>query len=1000
MKVISAALSICLSLSCLSQINDLKRASDAGQRKVLGDGPDRRKRMDFTQFVNPFVGTGGHGHTYPGPVLPFGMIQLGPDTRYNGWDGCSGYHYSDSVIYGFSHTHLSGTGVEDLCDLLIVPQQGKCITVPGYLNKKGYGSRFSHKDEVAKPGYYAVKLVKDNIDVRLSASERAGIHEYTFHKKKGKKYILIDLDHRDKLLAADIKVLDNKSVNGHRRSDSWAKKQEFYFHLECNIPFLKAELKGKNKLVLSFPATTEKILVKVGISAVDSEGAKKNLFEEIPNFDLDEIRGLAREKWNTELGKIHFSSGNEEVMANFYTSLYHSYICPSLFSDVDGRYRGNDGQIHQSLTNKRYTTFSIWDTYRAAHPLFTITQQKRTLDFIESFLGIYRETGELPIWELWGNETDCMIGYHATSVINDAYQKGITDFDHKLALEAMLKSAQKNELGKMIYANQEFLSSHLEPESVSKNLEYAYDDWNISRFAIALQRQDIAEEYRKRSFNYLNLYNPESKFMQPRRSGIWVPGFVPSEVNFNFTEANSWQYSLYVPQDISGLRYLLGGKDSLATWLDRLFTATSKLDGRQQADITGLIGQYAHGNEPSHHMAYLYNYTNEPYKTQEKVDRILKEMYHNAPDGLSGNEDCGQMSAWYVFSALGFYPVCPGSTTYQFGRPLHDFAGIYLENGNTLYVRAGNNSPENKYIQRITLNGEMYRKNYIDHSDIMQGGELVFEMGATPNPDLRNYASDISDKTTIPFEFDIIPVPYFTAKSEIFTDSITTEIRSLNFPDTEIKYTIDGTEPSWRSRTYSSALTFHQTTTLKAKAFRKKPGLNPALIENEKQAVSCTFQKIDKNTTLKLNSTYDNQYSAGGANALIDGLRGGEDFRSGAWQGYQGIDVSGELVFEKPRQLNQLVFSCLQDIKSWIFMPTEIQVSYSLDGKTFVDLKTQHFDLSEKDFGQFIRTLSFDFGNQQVKQVRFVVKNRGVCPKGHLGEGEKSWLFLDEIEIK
>jgi predicted alpha-1,2-mannosidase len=365
----------------------------------------------------------------------------------------------------------------------------------------------------------------------------------------------------------------------------------------------------------------------VGISAVDCKGAKNNLFTEIQDFDLDRVAMLTKDKWNVELNKIHLVSQDSTIMTNFYTAQYHAYTTPIIFSDVDGRFRGNDDKIYENQGYERYSIFSIWDTYRSAHPLYTLSQQKRTNDFIQSFLGIYKETNELPVWELWGNETDCMIGYHATSIILDAYRKGIKKYDAKLALEAMLVSSQKKELGKQVYAEQEFISSHLEPESVSKNLEYAYDDWTISEFAKEMGDAQNQGTYAKRSLNFINLYHPESKFMQPRRSGIWLNGFNPSEVNFNFTEANSWQYSLATPHAIDLHRTLLGGKDSLASWLDRLFTAESKLDGRQQADITGLIGQYAHGNEPSHHMAYLYNYTNEPHKTQEKIDQILRTLY-------------------------------------------------------------------------------------------------------------------------------------------------------------------------------------------------------------------------------------------------------------------------------------------------------------------------------------------------------------------------------------
>ncbi|MFO0495489.1 MAG: GH92 family glycosyl hydrolase, partial [Flavobacteriia bacterium] len=504
-------------------------------------------------FVDPFIGTGGHGHTYPGASAPFGMIQLSPDTRHDGWDGCSGYHFSDSVIYGFSHTHLSGVGVPDYCDLLIVPQSGKARTTPGYIDKtNGFGSRFSHLEEKAAPGYYEVKLKDENINVRLTTSERAGIHEYTFLNKEDKKYILIDLDHRDQLLDQSIDFQsDKKTISGYRISNAWATNQHFYFYLNLSAPFVKAkriEKNGQHKLLLTFSASTEKLLIRVGISAVDIEGAKMNVNKEIPDFDFNAVRSSVSRKWNEELGKIDFQSTDKSVMTNFYTALYHTFLQPNLFSDIDGRYRGRDNAIHLITDNiPQYTVFSLWDTYRGTHPLYTIVQQKRTNEFIETFLRQFEQGKDLPVWELAGNETECMIGYHSVSVIADAYVKGLRDFNAKFALEAMKTTSQIDELGKTQFHENGFISSGDEPESVSKTLEYAYDDFCIATMAKSLNQDIDFQKYSKSAFNFLNLYDPSSKFMRARRGGLWYSPFEPSEVNFNYTEANSWQYSLYAP---------------------------------------------------------------------------------------------------------------------------------------------------------------------------------------------------------------------------------------------------------------------------------------------------------------------------------------------------------------------------------------------------------------------------------------------------------------------
>lgn len=1033
MKKITLICAVFITTIVFSQINELRNVQEKRKEYIQRDKPILQKgnsniKPNFSQYVNPFIGTGGHGHTYPGAVAPFGMVQLSPDTRHDGWDGCSGYHYSDSIIYGFSFTHLSGTGVPDLCDILIVPQQGKLKTLPGYTSKNGYGSRFKHADEQATPGKYSVKLLEPNIDVTLVATERAGIQQFVFNNPTGKKYILIDLDHRDEVLDASIETPNKQIVSGFRKSKSWAKNQQIYFYMELSIPYVKKQIISKNnqhKLILEFPESTTLIQLRTGISAVDVRGAQQNVNEEIPTFNLNKAYNQTHQKWNDELGKINFKSPEAEVMINFYTALYHAYLCPTLFTDVDERYLGNDGEIYNAEGKNQYSVFSLWDTYRAAHPLYTITQPQRTEDFITSFLRIYKQTNDLPVWELVGNETDCMIGYHSVSVILDAYRKGIRNFDANLALQAMIATSTHDELGKKQYASNGFLGTNIEAESVSKTLEYAYDDWCIAEFAKEIGNEQVYKEYLNRSYNFLNVFDPSTKFMRARRGGQWFTPFQPAEVNFNYTEANSWQYSLAAPQHIPTLRHILGGKDSLQSWLDRLFTTESKLEGRHQVDITGLIGQYAHGNEPSHHIAYLYNYTNQPFKTQEKVDQILREMYHNSPDGLSGNEDCGQMSAWYALSAMGIYPVCPGSPNYTFGRPLQTSATIEIENGNTFTIRTENNSIENKYIDSITLDGKVYDKLYIDQKLIIRGGELVFFMTNKPNPLLNQLKRDVPDESIVPI--DVIPVPFFTESRRTFTDSISTEIKIIQpgVRDPKIKlleyfitYTTDGSEPTFHSPRYTKPLYFSETTTLKAQSFVKY-SLNDTINQSnilygvvidgviyiqssQKQAVSTTFLKSPNTISLQLESIYANQYAAGGENTLIDGIRSSSsDFRSGDWQGYEGVDAKGKIYFDSAKTVSKITVSCLQDERSWIFFPTEILVLISTDGINFSPAGKMKNTIPPNKKGNLKHEFEVSIdASTDVKAIQFVAVNRKTCPDGHISAGEKSWIFLDEVIVE
>ena len=959
---------------------------------------------NYCQYVNPFIGTGGHGHTYPGASAPFGMIQVSPDTRKDDWDGCSGYHYSDSIIYGFSQTHLSGTGVPDYCDLLVVPQSGKAKVFSKLENPtNGYGSRFSHEDEKASPGYYEVLLKEDKIKVRLTAGKRCGLHEYTFLNKKGKRFILLDLDPRDKVLSANFNVLSKNQISGSRISEGWAKEQHFYFFIETSKSFIKAKkiyTKGKHKLLLVFPKKTEKVLLKIGISAVDENGAKTNLSEldfleknkNRPNDFFRDLKDSTEKMWNEELGKINIKTQDESKKEIFYSALYHSFLAPNLFSDADGRYRGRDNQIHITENGKnQYTVFSLWDTYRGTHPLFTLVQQKRTNDFIQTFLNQYEQGGDLPVWELAGNETECMIGYHSVSVIADAYMKGIRDYNSEKALKAMVATSQFDELGKKQFRSQGFISSNDEPESVSKTLEYAYDDFCIAQMAKELEKDSIYKAYGKSSLNFINLFDPSTKFMRARRGAQWFGPFDPAEVNFNYTEANSWQYSLYAPQHIETFTNLIGGKDSLENWLDRLFTNKTALAGREQADITGLIGQYAHGNEPSHHMAYLYNFTNAPHKTQFYTDKILNELYNNTPDGLSGNEDCGQMSSWFVLSSLGIYPIAPGNTNYQFGRPLFDQSSLTLENGKQIVILVNNNSTINKYIQSIKWNNVPILNYQIDHNELFKGGVLVFEMGPKPieNNKLENqfYSESIAK--------DFVPVPFVTIENRVFDDKIKVALGFNNlFPSDQhfIFYSIDSS--SWE--TYEKPFMIDKS----CRIFLKLQHRGDERRIYHSPVVWCDFIKKDPTVHLKLiNSSYANQYAAAGENSLIDGVRGGNDFRTGDWQGYYGQDIHAEVNFESAKTIEKIGVSCIRDQKSWIFLPSFVEFEISEDGVNFQKLEGISVDkASEID----VNPARFEFSmnlpkSMKLRKIRYHIKNPGVCPEWHLGNGNKTWIFMDEL---
>jgi len=733
-----------------------------------------KQAIDNTIYVNTFIGTGGHGHTFPGATTPYGMVQLSPDTRTLGWDACGSYHYTDSSIIGFSHTHLSGTGISDLGDFLFMPFTGEVKLEPGTPENpdSGYRSRFSHNYEKAVPGYYSVKLLDYDIQAELTATTRAGFHRYTYNKE-GKAGIIIDLAHtiyEDRNPSQEFKIISNTEISGLKKSGGWARDQQIFFHAKFNKPFkcvlykdgkeIDATLAkdAKNlKAVLYFDiAKGEQVLSKVGISSVDYNGAKANLETEIAEWDFDGVKEAAHRAWVAELGKINIEGGSKDQKTIFYSSLYHVAISPNTFIDVDGRYRGMDKKIYKS-DSPIYTVFSLWDTFRAYHPLQTIINPERNNEFIKTLLKKYDEGGVLPKWELVANYTGTMIGYHAVPVIVDAYFKGNRDFDVNKAYEAIVTSTkydttlvdfpdadiQRRLMPKGLFYNEtmSYIPSDLEDESTAKALEYAYNDWCIAQMAKDLGKTADYEKFMARSKKYAQYFDKNTGFMRGKtQAGAWREPFHPRFSNHrkdDYVEGNAFQWTWFVLHDVKGLIDLMGGNEKFTENLDTLFSTNSEILGEDaSSDISGFIGQYAHGNEPSHHITHMYNYVGESWKTQVLTDSIMNSLYFNNPNGLAGNEDCGQMSAWYILNAMGFYSFCPGEPIYSIGRPLFDKVEINLTNGKVFTVIAKNTSRKNLYIQSAKLNGKDLKKAFFEHKDIMNGGVLEFEMGSTENREL------------------------------------------------------------------------------------------------------------------------------------------------------------------------------------------------------------------------------------------------------------------------
>ena len=713
--------------------------------------PDAETECYATEYVNPFIGTDFTGNTYPGAQAPFGMVQLSPDNGLPGWDRISGYFYPDSTIAGFSHTHLSGTGAGDLYDISFMPVALPYKEADAPL---GIHSLFSHDEETASAGYYQVRLKDYDINVELTATERCGIQRYTFPEADAAIFLnLRKAMNWDFTNDTRIEVVDSVTIQGYRFSDGWARDQHIYFRTRFSKPFASVQLDtaavikdGKrigSSAIARFDFHTsagEQILVTTAISGVSMEGAARNLAAEAPADDFDKYLAVTRKNWNEQLSKVEIKSNDIDEKVKFYTALYHSMLAPTIYSDVDGAYYGPDKQAHQADGWTNYSTFSLWDTYRAAHPLYTYIEPQRVNDMVKSFLAFSEQNGRLPVWNFYGSETDMMIGYHAVHVIVDAYLKGIWDFDPKKALAACVATANIDEYrGIGLYKKYGYVpydvTDHYNSEnwSLSKTLEYAYDDYCIARMAEKLGEKQIADEFYKRSRNYKNVYNSQTTFMQPRNNkGAFIENFSPDDYTPHICESNGWQYFWSVQQDVDGLIGLVGGKERFTQKLDSMFTYNPSADEDLPIFSTGMIGQYAHGNEPSHHVIYLFNAIGQPWKTQKYAAEVMHELYKNTPAGLCGNEDCGQMSAWYVFSAMGFYPVDPISGKYEIGTPMYPEMKMHLANGKTFTILAPDVSKENIYIQSVKLDGKPYDKSYITHEQIMNGSIFEFEMGNKP----------------------------------------------------------------------------------------------------------------------------------------------------------------------------------------------------------------------------------------------------------------------------
>ncbi len=899
----------------------------------------------LTSYVNPFVGTDGHGHTFPGAIVPFGQIQPSPDTRLEGWDGCSGYHYSDDTIYGFSHTHLSGTGCEDYGDVLLMPVdelQFRELKLWEPDMRDSYKRHFMHDNETAQAGYYKVTLDENGFPsttVELTADRRVAYHRYTY-REEGYNVFVIDLKHRDVLLDGKISLTDDGLIVGHRHSSAWNPDQHLYFVICANVPFKEVRISSDSTQACVLLSRTKQVELQVAISGVDIQGAVNNL-NAAEYKDFDAARRGADSTWEAALGKLRVEGGTDEQKRCFYTALYHCMTSPYLWSDADGRYRGTDNQIHSVDPGREvYTVFSLWDTYRALHPLLTQIEPERTVDFVYTAMKNFEQGGELPMWELASHETHCMIGYHAVPMLLEAYiylaeaDGTIAGYTPKQLLDAMVATSSRTEAHRA-YGKQGYLSSELDNESVSKTLEYAYDDWCIARMAEIAGDTATARIYWIRCQSWQNIIDSNG-FAHPKRNGGWVTPFNPTEVNNHFTEANSWQYSTYVPHDIDAWVEHIGGKNQAIAFLDSLFEGHNAMSGRDQADVTGLIGMYAHGNEPSHHAAWLYALLGQPEKTEKYVHKILNELYTSKPDGLCGNEDCGQMSAWYVLASLGHYKVCPGSGQWVTTKPLF-----------------------------------------------------------TCHFPLSTFRFPLS---TFPDSLRITPCPIFDDWRQQVTDSRQVSLSLPGYSDAEILYDKNMICPDCEDLFHPYTEPIKVTGRDLGEYVVAKAKVKGRLMS---QTVTQNYSRVQTDMKVTYLTQPAPQYTENGPEGMVDGVFGNSNYRIGGWQGWQG-DMVAVVELEKVKTVKHVGAHCLENMRSWIFFPKSVSVEYSIDGqiwKPYGEVKnTQFAPVHDRQEESVVHCFAVN-GSAQAKYLKITLHNYGILPSWHISAGQQAWIFVDELEI-
>lgn len=984
-------------------------------------------KNNILDYVDPMIGTDGIGHTFPGATTPFGMIQLSPSDDTPEWNWCSGYHYSDDVLKGFAHNHFSGTGLTGMGDILIMPTFGEIKTNPGTKENpdSGYRSRFSHDNEKASPGYYSVLLDDYDINVELTATPRVGLHRYIFNKT-GKQNIILDVTHgvRGNTLNADVEIISDTEIIGHKYThDASCGKRDVYFYAKFSKPFNKAgvtiddeiilsEKKAESKTAKAFISydgeSADTVCIAVALSYVDYEGAKLNYKTEVKGKTFDQLHTDARKMWNEKVSKIVIEGATEEEKTIFYTGMYHSFIAPNIISDVNGNYIV-EGKKYNSPNLTQYSNFSTWDTYRATHPLWTIIDQKANKEFIDVLQSRFTKTKTgLALWEALGFDNYCMIGYPGISVMVEAALKQPNDYDlekiYKYVRETAFRDGGSSpnygsDNGVRYYINYGYVPGEVGC-SVSKTTEYNYYDFSIAQLAKTLDKKNDEELFRKRSIGYRNHFNEEKKYLWPRlSSGEWVEMDTTGwdDLVHNYISGNIWAYSAYTPHDMLGAIELFGGKEKYYKWLDAMISTPLNMKGEQHVDIAGFIGKYSHGDEPGHQIPYLYNFAAKPWKTQELVRRVMTEMHSHNPDGLVNNEDCGQMSSWYIFSALGFYPVAPSDLNYYFGSPLFPKSTINLENGKTFTVITNNNSSKNKYIRSVSLNGKDIDRIYIKHKEIMDGGELIFEMGPKPNKKWATSKNALPTYYKEMLKLETKPLACYTPKitdsNYRFASKKLVELK-CNTQDARIYYTLNGNTPNQNSVKYDNPFYINESIELKAISY--KEGLKPSKILSKKFYES-VFTNLDKGYPKISFENEPKKYGAVDGSQLIDMIFASETFSDRKWTGINEKDLIINIDLGQKIGVTSLELSSLTSTQKWRFPPKSISVLVKEDGEFKKVAKRTYNEISVHT--KKINYHKIKFPLKKSQYVKIVIENHGKLPDWHEGAGKLPWIFVDEINI-